>query len=748
MSIYRKLLLSFLLIATFVTQTVSAGAISCSQLFSERSNNAEVRKVLRELPRDGNVNEKDQVKQTGQFTGRVELLRAARSKLSDQDYGTFLEFYFSHFFFDRKLLVEDKLASQSNFLKAPEIYNEKGEFPFDGYLKAREFIFSLKFEDLATETIQSAHRFLLSAGSVKPEHFGQKRFFFWTYKPRNSENTPTEALGQIRSVCIGYSDTKDAPSNSGIKLSDGTVLLSGTRNYKEISEQTPYIGKSSSSYVEYTPLSNWRRFENRLSTELKQSLLDLEAQKTKLDTDSTSTNSIRSKFLSELLSASIAQMRKNLAEAKTKGDIINAAAKFYQEFVSIHPFQNGNGRMGRVLVERLLEEYDLPPPLWTVFGQDVVLKSDEFLWLFQDSIKLSAQFHNDMKTLVNSGVDYRLTPTALLSKDIVSASGVPKKKIIPEEFMTWLNFRYEKKALTPEEAMKRFDEWKSGLNYNGDLDFGIKFATPLFVETFGLSQSKRDFVFKMKTFYSKDVVYRGLSLDRVPTTEELLEHFVKTKGIMTGMGIDENAFEQQSRSAFDTYNQDLANDPKKLEKRIYDHVQEKSGYWDSKLVSFSRDPDVANWFKNGYMMSKDFKLNMKARFEIQIRDRKVGSVDVMKKTKTISEQGIGEEKEVLYVAGIDPEAVARVVVDDIAIDPEKNKMSWRNSVSKRELLNAVTIVRRRFIDRLSFDTFRLTEYNVKERTVRRVQYKLGSDGKFVVESETVKTYNPSQVPAQ
>lgn len=44
-------------------------------------------------------------------------------------------------------------------------------------------------------------------------------------------------------------------------------------------------------------------------------------------------------------------------------------AQVYQRFVSLHPFENGNGRMARLMMDYVLERFDLPPP---VLGKDIL----------------------------------------------------------------------------------------------------------------------------------------------------------------------------------------------------------------------------------------------------------------------------------------------------------------------------------------------------------------------------------------
>jgi len=45
------------------------------------------------------------------------------------------------------------------------------------------------------------------------------------------------------------------------------------------------------------------------------------------------------------------------------------AAQTYQRFVSFHPFENGNGRVSRLLMDYVLERFNVPPP---ILGKDIL----------------------------------------------------------------------------------------------------------------------------------------------------------------------------------------------------------------------------------------------------------------------------------------------------------------------------------------------------------------------------------------
>jgi hypothetical protein len=62
--------------------------------------------------------------------------------------------------------------------------------------------------------------------------------------------------------------------------------------------------------------------------------------------------------------------------ATPTADPIGAAAKFQREFVALHPFGDSNGRTSRILMNRILAEYELPPAILADQNRDISLSPD------------------------------------------------------------------------------------------------------------------------------------------------------------------------------------------------------------------------------------------------------------------------------------------------------------------------------------------------------------------------------------
>lgn len=72
------------------------------------------------------------------------------------------------------------------------------------------------------------------------------------------------------------------------------------------------------------------------------------------------------------------------------------ASQIYQQFVSLHPFENGNGRISRLLMDYVLERFNLPPPILEENVLDAVFPLDhkkvdqgQFVEKIIEGIKLS-----------------------------------------------------------------------------------------------------------------------------------------------------------------------------------------------------------------------------------------------------------------------------------------------------------------------------------------------------------------------
>jgi len=64
--------------------------------------------------------------------------------------------------------------------------------------------------------------------------------------------------------------------------------------------------------------------------------------------------------------------------ALPNADPIGAASKFQRHFVALHPFGDSNGRTSRILMNRILSEFDMPPAIFADQNRDVSLSPEEW----------------------------------------------------------------------------------------------------------------------------------------------------------------------------------------------------------------------------------------------------------------------------------------------------------------------------------------------------------------------------------
>ncbi len=680
---------------------------------------------------------------------RQSIFQRMREKLSAPDYLEFERWYESHFFYDRNLLLLDNLHSNSRRMGPAQAYDRWGERSFDGYLEAKHSLFQSNPGELTVENISRTHYQLLSKKSIR-EGFWAVLFRDWWLK-RNSEGTQTKDLGAIRDQQVGYEDSSHIIQSWSLsRLATKGSFSQSPETYTQLAGQNPLIKKTDSSFVEYAPLSEWRRYKKRLSRETRARLYALEKKRSSdLNTDAGEVKEVRRRVIAELLQQEMSDLRVSLEAVKSNDDVIKAVGRFHHQFVSIHPFINGNGRTARLITEFLLNKYGIPPPLWTFSGEDVVLSVSDFTDLLKDSIALSRKFHEELDALTKAGIDYQFVSAPYLTPNL----GADKVAgLVPEEFMTWIAAsnrvvagKGDNHQLT--DAILDFFRWKKGFAYKifGDshskMEDGIRLVTPLFSATFAkLSATREVFQIKMKHFYNPEqTLYRGLALLDSPSDREMIEHFIRLTDATAGMGVSPQTDPATFSGIFDAYNVELARSPKALRKRLRNHAAANSGYWNSKFISMTTSRQVALRFARGFLMPRDHKLNTKATLEIQAMDRTQGAVKNERYTEGISAQGVGREAEVVLLGGVDPEAVTRVVVEDVEVKLLYGRHSWLDPSGTYLQIEYPKIKKRRVARRIDFNRVELRETTGAGgelwESKRVAIYEIGPDGSVRIVSQ-------------
>ncbi len=135
-------------------------------------------------------------------------------------------------------------------------------------------------------------------------------------------------------------------------------------------------------------------------------------------------------------------------ENKTKMDPVDLAADFQRAFVSIHPFVDGNGRTSRLMMDRILAQFDLPPSMLHDSTADIYMSPEEWRQEVRSGIMAAQQYlppvngHNDyMQPLLNKLIKHQNYSTAYkrgLLKELTTDLRGNERREIQIGGHTWL----------------------------------------------------------------------------------------------------------------------------------------------------------------------------------------------------------------------------------------------------------------------------------------------------------------------
>jgi hypothetical protein len=86
----------------------------------------------------------------------------------------------------------------------------------------------------------------------------------------------------------------------------------------------------------------------------------------------------------------LAELKEALAVADA--DPVNAAADFQRRFVALHPFGDSNGRTSRVVMNRILAEFDMPPAIYSDQNRDLSTSQDDWRTETRKGVLRSKQY--------------------------------------------------------------------------------------------------------------------------------------------------------------------------------------------------------------------------------------------------------------------------------------------------------------------------------------------------------------------
>ncbi|MFM8269093.1 MAG: Fic family protein [Pseudomonadota bacterium] len=682
----------------------------------------------------------------------VDLIKKASEQLSPTEAKAFSDWLLGQFAEDALVNFEDHFLGRqrTEYPEGPIRYNKNGERPFEGYIAARNYLMGLSLDSIELSSIKELHRKLMSRDSIRGD---KGKVFQSDGRPaRNSQGLLDSELGVIRDENVGFEvDGKHLPQ--GVSAVGKTIA--------HLLHLNPFLKKTRDGFLSYAPLTHWYQIDARreLTPELVKKITAL---KTKYGeeglarTDLPEIKAVQREFLQELATRIWDDARKEVKKAQTKKEVIEAVARFQRDFASVHPFVDGNGRVVRLLSEKLLETQGLTSPLYVHWGEDVTLNRHESEQHLAQSILLSQQFQTELERALNSGSGFEEVLNPVLSIRAREILGDPTAEFDSKAFLHWAQnhreefstfpeavraFSHSTEKMTPEELERaqkvmaskathfhpeEFFLWRREHSKPGRLleeevrDYAnwlaehiyedrtgaIRLASPSFQRSFSqLSHSQEKYNDKMTEFYLPEKVYRGVPSSHYLSDLELAQLFVKSTGFTEGNGA------VSPLPALQQFNAGLLRDENHLRRQVVAHKDGLSDdYHMSGMVSFSEKRHVAQHWS--WTPGQDYGLIFTAK------QRKVGVINTSKHTSRLDQLGMHNEFEEATVGGADPESF--LTVDLIQHNPNMNQATPRRS--KRAT-------------RLSFDTIQIAETTFDEmdrpRLGSRTVWKILPDGSLI-----------------
>lgn len=474
--------------------------ISSANLYSQESDNSKKSEILNILNKtnknisleflgDGpNDSKKEKIKD------RVFAL--AKEKYTPKQFEDFEKWYASTAFYNMNRTLNWNMRQTNYRLKRFRGFDRWGERPLEGYLKAKKIADNLDVKDITTDKIGELHKKLLSSDSIDGLYKAIVRMVDGVNNPGNSQGLQTDLLGKVRSYQIGYmgsfeDETKDAKFRTTIPQSKDSLLKYTIKN--PLVDFTKHPG-----YISYFHPEIHFKLDTCLKLELDHSICyrmnrDLfEIRNGSFCINYTDQIAMQSRsaqmakdyhlWLSAHIDKALKNLNYSLRNAKTNKDIIDSASTFFWKLIGFHAFGDGNGRTSRVILEKILEAYNLPTPIFSSnFGTDITLSEKDFSTVVTDAVALSKKFNDDLIKLLENDIPYSYVNSHYLAPGHFSEETFKKMNISPKEFSAWLMINKSNKAsvtkrTTPEEAVREFTYWRSQPESN-------KIITKMFMQT-------------------------------------------------------------------------------------------------------------------------------------------------------------------------------------------------------------------------------------------------------------------------
>ncbi len=401
-------------------------------------------------------------KYSGSYALKNQILNLAKSKYKGFEYMDFEKWFAGSFFYDMIDMLKTNFSGQYRNVRYFTGFDQQGDRPLEGYLAAKEFAKTFQLKDLNIKHIVQLQHNLLSRTSIKTH----KLIVLALDKAlrRNSEGIEDSQLGNIRNHGVGW--------RGGFENESFPRIVSHRSIFKNIlrsKDDNPYVYYKDSSWTAY--LNPGDHFNlTRCTQELK--LSEEQCQRIQKNRNKYRENRIDQQmgedmqdWLAAHVDEAISILKNDLSKVKINRDVVRAAANFHYRLVSIHTLSNGNGRTTRVLTEKILEDYNLPPPIHYPFGIDVTFSMQGFASVLSDAVALSKRFHEDLALYLQNGIPYGYVSSHFLAPGWMPFRLFKEIKLSPKEFMAYAmqftNKDYMKNwKSTPTDIIKDFLSWR------------------------------------------------------------------------------------------------------------------------------------------------------------------------------------------------------------------------------------------------------------------------------------------------
>jgi hypothetical protein len=608
-------------------------------------------------------------------------------------------------------LVQGLKRGNSTFegLRLSRLYDDGGQRAFRNFLDARSMMAAAPAE-LNLDLIRNLHRELMKGGVD-----GVPRQFIGRFRP-------FPVYGRATSERFSLTSTQLQQLEQNPYLQFAGTEVRGGRHYGNI--MYPTAGELKPELLD---------FIRRYNPEAAQQLHDHQVVTPGVSYDEEYVNELLTRTLTEERVSWFNRERRalGLLDSEQKVDrYIELVARFQRDFVAIHPFADGNGRLSRTLAFGLLEREGLFAPRLKNPEQDILVPLEQWLSEYHRGMAASRRLHADWTARTRNGLALVESPELLaphrplevsIDRRVEGSSRVLSNvSTVRTEPMQYTAFVRAKMALadffasadSPHQTMERMEYLdrdfidfvrKHTIEYihqrSGLEEIRLRLVDPDFQRVFGrpVARDVSQWRFKMQQWHSDEVVWRGLmsrtrehtDADIIRMFKEITRHTV-SNNIMGRTGHEE--FRRAALEEFARYNEDLLTG--RLPHMAQHHSEALADYGISYGFSTSKREEVGKAFAMGAMVLGEYGRHQEfahlAMSRLNVGMRR-GLKDVylgrLKQIYPEFSYRYGRQQEVMGIGAADPDSV--MVVKEINADGSVARSFVRNS----ENPNQVWVVR-------------------------------------------------------